>query len=104
MTLTDNNLTSEKPHPSGIGGIQRLYRIGNYGLSCVNSKILHTYLFAWEIAILKYKNKVSDDFELVYDTELTEDVEVFTSDDKTNDFIKRAFILFEKFKKANRRK
>lgn len=88
--LTDNYLLLEKPHPS-VGGVQRIYRFDNgYGLSVVNGAMLHGYSFAWEIAVLKDVAKDGSSFDLTYDTELTDDIEVFDSDEETNAFIKKA--------------
>lgn len=88
MSLSDKCLDCERPHPAGIGGVQRLYRFpSGFGLSAVNSPMLHCYLFAWEIAVLKWEG---GDHELTYETELTDDVEVFEDDKKANEFIERA--------------
>lgn len=92
MALTDEYLLIERPHKiSFVGGVQRIYRFpSGFGLSAVNGQVLHAYPFAWEIAVLK---GVKDDgkFEgLTYDTPLTNDVEVFSTDREANEFIHRA--------------
>jgi len=102
--LTDQNLYNEYEHnfgcpdylkTKGFNGTQRLYRFkNNYGLSLVNSPILHAYPFAWEAAVIKFTSSESDEFVIVYDTELTDDVVVFGSDEGTNAFIERAATLF----------
>lgn len=90
MALTSKNLIVEHPHPIGIG-VQRIYRFpSGYGLSLVNTPILHSYPFAWEAAVLKDVSPNGGRFELTYDTELTDDVEVFMSDEEANEFIERA--------------
>jgi len=84
--ITDKNLTSEKPH---LDGVQRIYDLANgYKLSLINSPIVHAYPFAWEAAVLK-------DNELRYDTPLTEDVEVFDTDEEANAFIEKAIAWAE---------
>ena len=94
MSLTNEGLVSEQPHKSAfIGGVQRMYRWGDYGLSVVNGPVLHAYPFAWEIAVLKYDEKGR--FDLVYDTPLTGDVEVFGTDEDANEFIEKARKYFE---------
>ncbi|MGI9504235.1 MAG: hypothetical protein ACR2RE_14395 [Geminicoccaceae bacterium] len=91
MALIDDYLLLERPHPGGLDGVQRLYRFpSGYGLSLVNSPMLHSYSFAWEAAVLKNVKENGDFDSLTYDTELTSDVEVFVSDTKANEFIKRA--------------
>lgn len=102
--LTDLNLYSEHEHNSncvdylktkGFSGTQRLYRFkNNYGLSLVNTPILHPYPFAWEAAVIQFDHSESDEFCIVYETELTNDVVVFGSDEGANAFIERAAILF----------
>lgn len=89
--LTNENLLLERPHPGRLGGVQRIYRFANgFGLSVVNSPMLHAYPFAWEIAVLENVTEDGADFDLTYDTPLTSDVEVFSNDAETNDFIHRA--------------
>lgn len=89
--LTNEHLLLERPHPGGLGGVQRLYRFQNgFGLSVVNSSMLHAYSFAWEAAVLENVTENGSDFDLTYDTPLTDDVEVFMDDSEANAFIKRA--------------
>lgn len=93
--ITNDFLLTEQSHPSGFGGVQRIYRFANgMGLSAVNSPMLHVYSFAWEIAVLKGVEDSGDFEKIDYTTDLTEDVEVFTNDDDANEFIARAATLF----------
>lgn len=90
--LIRDNLCVER---SRMGGIQRIYRFPcGAGLSVVNSSMLHSYPFAWEAAVLKGVEESGDFADLDYSTPLTSDVEVFMSDEETNEFIKRAAIYF----------
>lgn len=92
MTITDKNLSIERAHVNDIGGVQRLYSLPNgYGLSLVNSPVLHSYRFAWEAAVLKGFNPNKNTWDhLTYDTPLTENVEVFSTDEEANAFIEKA--------------
>lgn len=95
MTITNDNLLLERPHHSKLGGVQRIYRFANgMGLSVVNTPMLHSYPFAWEIAVIKGVDDNGNGFDLVYDTPLTNDVEVFYTDIDTDIFIQRALDLF----------
>ncbi len=94
--ITNKNLIEERTR---LGGIQRIYRVGDYGLSVVNSPILHSYRFAWETAVLKFNGEGINDFKLDYSTPLTNDIEVFFTDKETNEFLKKAFIYFKKKEK-----
>lgn len=88
--ITDDMLLKETPHRF-LSGIQRLYKLpNNYGLSLLNSKELHDFEFAWEAAVIE-PSQDSEDFGcLSYDTPLTDDVEVFYSDEEANAFIEKA--------------
>ena len=99
--LTDKCLVLEVEHFTfPESGKQKLYLLPNgYGLSVVNSPELHHYKFAWEVAILKnfiFETKNKYTFELDYDTELTNDAEVFSSDRDTNKFILKALKILGK--------
>lgn len=86
--LTDENLVMERPH---LGGVQRIYRFaGGFGLSLVNSTILHVRPFAWEAAVLGGMGKDGTLGRITYDTPLSRDVEVFSTNRAANAFIKRA--------------
>lgn len=95
--ITNKHLFVDKPHP--ISGVQRIYKFkdGN-GLSVVNCAMLHSYPFAWEIAVISNVRKtvfgevVFDNIR--YDTPLTEDIEVFSTDEKANEFIEKAAKYF----------
>jgi len=81
--ITDEYLEKEKPHR--LGGVQRIYKFPNgWGLSAVNAQRIFVYPFAWEISVLNSEG------HLDYSTELTDDVEVFGTDEETNKFILRA--------------
>jgi hypothetical protein len=84
---------SERPHPSSfVGGVQRFYDLGNgYGLSLINGAMLHCYPFAWEAAVIKGLDDDGSFADIVYDTPLTADVEVFSTEEEADDFIRRAF-------------
>lgn len=89
--LTNDYKHVDRPHGPLLThqGIQRLYEFpGGWGLSCVDNPALHSFKFAWEIAVLRHGH-------LDYSTPLTEDVEVFMSDDEANAFIHKAAKYFE---------
>lgn len=103
--ITDEFLLAERKHPvteemdaNPIAkaltsldwtGVERIYQLPNgYGLSAVNVPALHSYPFAWEIAVIKFNDQ--NGFDLVYDTPLTDDVLVFATAGETNEFIAKA--------------
>jgi|ERR1051325_457939 hypothetical protein len=88
--LTSDHLVKSGPHPS-IGGEQRIYRFADgHGLSLINSPMAHAYPFAWEAGVLKNVKPDGSFDGLTYDTPLSQDVEVFDTDEEANDFIHRA--------------
>ncbi len=71
-----------------MGGTQRLYKVGNWQLSMVDAAMLHHFPFAWEGAVI-YKE------DLCYTTQLTNDVEVFSTDEEANNFVLSAIEYFK---------
>lgn len=91
MALTDENLICDEPHHTFAPGRQRIYRFANgYGLSLVNCPDLHAYPFAWEAAVLRDVSEDGEEFSITYQTPLTNDVEVFATDEEANAFIEKA--------------
>lgn len=68
--------TLERPHPIGMGGEQRLYRFDNgYGASVVRHRFSYGGSAGlWELAVLTFKGEGVEDFDLTYDTPITDDV------------------------------
>jgi hypothetical protein len=80
MALTDLCLRDERPHWDN--GVQRTYALPNgYELSLINFPNAHPYPFAWEGAV------VDPHGHLNYDTPLTNDVEVFFTDEDADAWI-----------------
>jgi len=92
--LIQSHLTLSRPHPAfPTSGTQHIYDLGKgYGLSVVNPPQLHYYPFAWEIAVVKIEQTAPLDFSITidYSTPLTQDVEVFETDEQANAFIQKA--------------
>lgn len=68
--------TFERPHPGGMGGVQKLFRFPNeYGASVVRFPGSYgSESGLWELAVIRYKGAAIDEFSLTYDTPITEDV------------------------------
>jgi hypothetical protein len=83
MALTDLCLRDERPHFGD--GVQRTYTLPNgYELSLINFPNAHIFPYAWEGAVINPRGKLD------YDTPLTNDVEVFRTEEQTNAWIIRA--------------
>jgi hypothetical protein len=90
-----------RKHPLG-DGVQRIYRFSNgYGASIVRFKIptsLGVMGFygsytnnenEWELAVIKFKGKESNNFELCYDTPITNDVIGYLTEDEVEEILKK---------------
>lgn len=87
MPLTDKNL--EYTEPYFRGGYQYVYQVGDYRFSVV-PRMWSLYVNSGlEIAVMR-KDEFGK-YRIVYDTPLTSDVEVFMSDDETNEFLEKCF-------------
>ena len=66
-----------RPLPAGLGGRQRIYRFDNgYGASVVQGSVTYggdASLF--ELAVIRFQGESNEEFTLVYDTPITDDVE-----------------------------
>lgn len=59
------------------GGNQKVFRFPNgFGASVVDSKMLHIYPFYKELAVLEFSNDNNENYNLTYDTPITDDVEL----------------------------
>ena len=88
----------ERLHPvckEGVGnGIQKIYRFkNNYGARVVRFKIHNTYGSytsnekEWELAIIKFNSKDNENFKLVYNTPITDDVMGHLTDKKVEEIL-----------------
>ena len=93
----------ERLHPASLGGRQRLYRWGHYGVSLISGPAFHAYPYAWEAAVIRFQSEDLTPYDLVYTTVLTEDVEVFESDDAADAFLDRAATVLAALTEAERR-
>ena len=74
----------------GFSGLQRIYRFENgFGASVIDGKILHSYSFYVEVAVIKFNSEKNDDFTIVYDTSITDDVNILNNDGELKQLLKR---------------
>ena len=82
----ETNLVSQS---SSLGGIQYMFRFKNhYGASVVK----HDYSYGhendlWEIAVIKYSR--DDEWHITYNTDITNDVIGYLSDEEVREILKR---------------
>lgn len=77
-----------KMRPRSIGGIQYVFRFKNgYGASVVKGEGSYGgEQDLWELAVLKFDG---DEYDLDYDTEITNDVEGYLTDEDVGDLLRR---------------
>lgn len=80
----------EKPHKVGTG-THRIYRFPNgYGASVIRFEVARgvgSYGVdqgKWELAVIKFGGESLDDFNLVYDTPISDDVLGYLSEDEVD--------------------
>lgn len=95
--ICKENIIFDGNHESDyIGGRQVIFRFANgNGLSLVNSPKLHPYPYLWEAAVISNIDDNGDFETIIYNSGLTEDVEVFHTEEDVNAFIMKAKELFD---------
>jgi len=88
--------TVEREHPSGLPGVQKIYRFENgYGASVVrfmSGTFGGSYgaeQGLWELAVLMFAGEGVDDFKLCYDTPITSDVIGRLTLEEVDDYIEQ---------------
>jgi len=79
----------EGTHPSGLGGIQKIYRFDNgYGASVVCTSFSYGGPEGlWELAVIEFTGKENDKYNLIYDTPITDDVIGYLSEDNLKNLL-----------------
>lgn len=86
--LTLKLVWQDMNHP--VRGHQRVYRLGDYGLSIVNGRMLHSYSFYSEAAVIRFSGESDVRWEIDYSTPLSDDVEVFATVQQEQEFRDKA--------------
>jgi len=67
------------------GGYQHIYRFDNdFGASVIN----HSFSYGTELAVVKFNSKDNFDFEIKYNTPITDDVIGYLSEVELEDILK----------------
>ena len=86
---------TERQHPAGMGGVQKLFRFPNgYGASVVQ----FPYSYGgesglWELAVIRYSGEDNDSFSLTYDTPITDDVLGYLSEQDVDALLEQVAAL-----------
>lgn len=82
----------DRSHPSGMGGVQKVYRFPNeYGASVIRTSFSYgADEGLWEVAVVKWNG---DDFKLTYETPITGDVLGRLTDEEVQETLKQIMEL-----------
>jgi hypothetical protein len=82
----------DRPHPSGMGGVQKVYRFPNqYGASVIRSFFSYGGDEGlWELGVVKWNG---EKFALTYDTPITDDVLGHLTDEQVQETLKQIMEL-----------
>lgn len=89
--LTKDNLVLHRAEPNGLGGLQFLYRVGDYGISAVSPPTESMTQILWEVEVIKYTDSKTLSYEICHTTELAEKTLIFRNDKSLNEFLLKAF-------------
>ena len=83
--------TFEAKHPADNNGVQKLYRFDNgYGASVV--RFQYSYgadEVLYELAVIKFTGEGIGEFDLNYETDITDDVVGHLTEDDVDDYLQR---------------
>ncbi len=89
--LIQDNLVLTRAEPTGNGGLQFLYRVGLYGVTCVSRPQEDVAHITWEADVVKYKNENTVQYDLCHTTDLADKTLKFRNDKAMNEFLEKAF-------------
>ncbi|MGP0565114.1 MULTISPECIES: hypothetical protein [unclassified Nitrospina] len=89
--LTEENLVLTRTEPSGNGGLQFVYRVGNLGVTAVNFPTEDITELEWTVDVVKFQDGETMRYELYHDTDLAKTTLKFRNDKAVNEFLEKAF-------------
>ena len=92
--ITQENLLLNRAEPNGLGGVQFLYKVKDYGLMAISKPQEEISNIHWEVDVIKYLNEKPLEYEVCHTTELADKTLKFYSDKRLNEFLEKAFGYF----------
>jgi hypothetical protein len=89
--IIQEHLLLNRAEPNGLGGVQFLYKVNDYGVTAISKPQENISNIHWEVDIIKYSNVSPIDYEVCHNTELTDKTLKFFSDKMLNEFLEKAF-------------
>ncbi|MFQ5671900.1 MAG: hypothetical protein ACE5G9_02315 [Nitrospinales bacterium] len=93
--LTEDNLVLNRAEPNGLGGLQFLYRVRDYGVSATSPPTESMTQIRWEVDVIRYHDTKTLNYELCHTTELADKTLIFHNDKSLNEFLLKAFGYFK---------
>jgi hypothetical protein len=93
--IIQENLILNRSEPDGLGGMQFLYKVKDYGVTAISKPQEEISNIHWEVDIIKYLTVTPLKYEVCHTTELATKTLKFYSDRALNEFLGKAFKYFE---------
>jgi hypothetical protein len=89
--LVQDYLALTRAEPNGEGGLQFVYRLGQYGVACVSAPKEEVSMIHWSADVIKFKNDATLQYDICHTTELADRTLNFRNDKAMNEFLEKAF-------------
>jgi hypothetical protein len=93
--IIQDNLFLNRSEPDGMGGVQFLYKVNDYGVTAVSKPQEEISHIHWEVEVIKYSSTKPLKYEICHTTELANKTLKFYNDKALNEFLGKAFKYFE---------
>jgi len=93
--IIQDNLILNRAEPDGLGGMQFLYKVNDYGVTAISKPQEDISSIHWEVEIIKYLTVSPLKYEVCHTTELADKTLKFYSDKALNEFLGKTFKYFE---------
>ena len=93
--IIQDNLILNRAEPDGLGGMQFLYKVNDYGVTAISKPQEELSNIHWEVDVIKYLTETPLEYEVCHTTELATKTLKFYSDKALNEFLGKAFKYFE---------
>ncbi len=93
--ILQENLLLNRSEPNGLGGIQFLYKVNEYGVAAISRPQENISNIHWEVDIIKYGDTAPVQYEVCHTTELADKTLKFYNDKSLNEFLQKAFQYFD---------
>ena len=93
--IIQDNLLLNRADPDGMGGVQFVYKVNDYGVTAISKPQEEISNIHWEVEVIKYLTEKPLKYEVCHTTELANKTLKFYNDKALNEFLGKAFKYFE---------